>query len=219
MHCLLSERIDPGERSRRDGGAGARRRAGRHPAVRAHESPMAAVFPGGRASRARWSIAWESLERLRPGWVRRAVRAGIEREDAEDLFQEALLASLEGLERLRVDQGRSVEEAFLAWFWGILRHKLISEVRRRKRARAFAERRVSEGAAAVNGSAAVRVRCSLGLLERSSPESARILRRRFLEGWELREMAWDLGVSVPTACRRVQAALAEIRGCMGRALS
>ena len=64
------------------------------------------------------------------------------------------------------------------------------------------------------GNLATHVQSSLGLLERSSPEAARVLRQRFFDGRELREMAADLGVSVPTACRRVQAALAEIRGCI-----
>ncbi|MFH1144965.1 MAG: sigma-70 family RNA polymerase sigma factor [Candidatus Eisenbacteria bacterium] len=164
-------------------------------------------------------ISWGSLDRLRPAWVRRARRSGIDREDAEDLFQEALLASLEGLDRLRIEGGRSIEEAYLAWLWGILRHKLISEVRRRKRRRSFEECSRSRARPEVEGAVATRIQSTLGLLERSSPESARILRHRFLDGWELREMALDLGVSVPTACRRVQAALAEIRGCMERTLS
>jgi DNA-directed RNA polymerase specialized sigma24 family protein len=41
-----------------------------------------------------------------------------------------------------------------------------------------------------------------------------VLRRRFLEGRQLEELAEELGVSVPTACRRVKSALADIRSCL-----
>ncbi|MCK4411988.1 MAG: sigma-70 family RNA polymerase sigma factor [Candidatus Eisenbacteria sp.] len=165
-------------------------------------------------------IPYASIEELRPVWIRRAVRSGIAREDAEDLFQEGLLAALEGIGRLRVAAGQSVEDAFLAWFWGILRHKLVSELRRRRRIRRHLEERRAESVERAGaGNLATHVQSSLGLLERSSPEAARVLRQRFFDGRELREMAADLGVSVPTACRRVQAALAEIRSCVELVLS
>jgi len=199
MNCLLSERIR----------SGAEHEGGRTVALKPARMPA-------RESGAH--VPWAAIDRLRPGWLRRARLAGIARDDAEDLFQEALLASLQGLDRLRPVPGRSLEEAFAAWFCGILRHKLISEVRRRKRHRRYEERVRAAGGPSEPGLAATRVRSSLGLLQRTSPEAVRILRRRFLDGWELREMARDLGVSVPTACRRVQAALAEIRACMDRNL-
>jgi DNA-directed RNA polymerase specialized sigma24 family protein len=50
-------------------------------------------------------------------------------------------------------------------------------------------------------------------MECRSPDHARILRRRFFEGRELSELAEELGVSVPTAWRRVKSALAEMRSC------
>ncbi len=160
------------------------------------------------------------MDELRPVWIRRALRSGIGREDAEDIFQEAQLAALEGIHRLQTPAGRDPRDVFLAWFWGILRHKLISQLRRRRRIRRRLEERAQQASGlSGDGDLAIRVHSSLGLLERSSPEAARVLRRRFLEGCELREMAADLGVSVPTACRRVQAALAEIRGCVEVALS
>lgn len=157
---------------------------------------------------------------MRPAWIRRALRSGMAREDAEDLFQEALLASLEGLHRLRVAPGSDFADAYLAWFWGILRHKLVSELRRRQRVRrrlAECERQAPQADA--RGMLVAHVQSSLGLLEKSSPEAARVLRRRFFQGCELREMAADLGVSVPTACRRVQSALAKVRGCVELVLS
>jgi RNA polymerase sigma factor (sigma-70 family) len=158
-------------------------------------------------------IPWAALEELRPEWVRRAIRRGVAREDAEDLFQEAQLAALEGIHRLRLPGAGNAQDAFLAWFWGILRHKLISDLRRRQRHRRHLEDRRQEAASrGPDWQSATRVRSTLGLLEQSSPEAARVLRRRYLEGRDLSEMAQDLGVSVPTACRRVQAALAEIRG-------
>jgi RNA polymerase sigma factor (sigma-70 family) len=161
-------------------------------------------------------IPWAALAELRPAWIRRAVRRGVAREDAEDLFQEAQLAALEGLHRLQLSGAGNAEDAFLAWFWGILRHKLISDLRRRQRHRRHLEERQREAAGrSPDGQTATRVRSSLGLLEQSSPEAARVLRDRFFEGRELRELAGDLGVSVPTACRRVQAALAEIRDRAG----
>jgi RNA polymerase sigma factor (sigma-70 family) len=175
----------------------------------AHAAPAAFLHP------LRPRLPFTSIEELRPAWIRRAVRSGIAREDAEDLFQEGLLAALEGIGRLRVAAGQSVEDAFLAWFWGILRHKLVSDLRRRRRVRQRLEERRAEHAEREGaGNLATHVQSSLGLLERSSPEAARVLRQRFFDGRELREMAADLGVSVPTACRRVQAALAEIRGCI-----
>jgi RNA polymerase sigma factor (sigma-70 family) len=157
-------------------------------------------------------IPWTALAELRPVWIRCAMRRGLAREDAEDLFQEAQLAALEGLHRLQLSGAGDAQDAFLAWFWGILRHKLISDLRRRQRHRRHLEERQREPAGSgPDGHVATRVRSSLGLLEQSSPASAQVLRDRFFEGRELRELAGALGVSVPTACRRVQAALAEIR--------
>ena len=127
-------------------------------------------------------------------------------------FQEAQLAALQGIHRLQLPGAGNAQDAFLAWFWGILRHKLISDLRRRQRHRRHLDERRQEAAGrSPDGNLATCVRSSLGLLEQSSPEAARVLRRRFFEGRDLREMAEDLGVSVPTACRRVQAALAEMR--------
>jgi RNA polymerase sigma factor (sigma-70 family) len=158
-------------------------------------------------------IPWAALAELRPIWVRRAIRRGVAREDAEDLFQEAQLAALEGIHRLRLPAAGNGQDAFLAWFWGILRHKLISDLRRRQRHRRHAEECQRRAAGrSPDGHLPIRVRSSLGLLAEASPEAAHVLRRRFLEGRELKEMAHELGVSVPTACRRVQSALAEIRG-------
>lgn len=167
-----------------------------------------------------FAIPWAALCDLRQCWFARALRSGFAREDAEDLFQDSILAALGGIERLRVDNGRSPEKAFLAWFWGILRHKMISEIRRRRRIRERLSERESE-LRKPNGQGAlvVRLRCSLGILERNSPQQAHILRRRFLEGRELSELADELGVSVPTAWRRVQSALEEIRGCAELVLS
>ena len=157
-------------------------------------------------------IMWASVERVRSLWLRRALRSGLRHEDAEDLFQDSLLAALEGLERLRVGDHQDPEDAFLAWFWGILRHKRVSHQRRRKRQQRLLDEQ-SHGAREPEA-AATHVRLSLGLFERSSPEAAGVLRKRFLEGRQLSELADDLGVSVPTACRRVQSALAEIRECV-----
>jgi len=157
-------------------------------------------------------IPWAALEQLRPVWVRRALRRGLAREDAEDLFQEAQLAALEGIDRLRLPIGGDPSDAFMAWFWGILRHKLISDLRRRQRLRRHLDEcQREEQGRSPDGHFGIRIHSSLGLLEQSSPEAARVLRRRFLEGLDLREMAEDLGVSVPTACRRVQSALGELR--------
>ncbi len=159
-------------------------------------------------------IPWAAVERVRAIWIRRALRGGHRREDAEDLFQDALLASLEGLERLRVAPGQSWDDAFLAWFWGILRHKSISHQRRRKRLRKILDERGHSGLdREIRGTSATRVRTSLGLFAQSSPEAAQVLQRRFLEGQQLSELADELGVSVPTACRRVKEALKAIRGC------
>jgi len=161
------------------------------------------------------AVPWDAIEALRPVWIRRTVRAGLDPEDAEDLFQEALLAALQGLERLRVAEGGDFADAFFAWFWGILRHKQISELRRRRRVRAKLEERGPECyPVAGRDTLATLVRSSLGLLEAEAPAEARVLRKRFMEGKELKEMAADLGVSVPTACRRVQAALRRLRGCI-----
>jgi RNA polymerase sigma factor (sigma-70 family) len=170
--------------------------------------------------RERFAIPWDAVEGLRARWFSRALRCGFAREDAEDLFQESLLAAIAGLDRLRVSDDREPEDAFLAWFWGILRHKMISEIRRRKRVqRGLAERREERRERNADGPLETRVRCSLSLLERNSPQDAHILRRRFLEGRELSELADELGVSVPTAWRRVRSALAEIRGCVELVLS
>ncbi|MBM3318654.1 MAG: sigma-70 family RNA polymerase sigma factor [Candidatus Eisenbacteria bacterium] len=169
------------------------------------------------------AIPWGAVEDLRPVWVRRATRAGIDREDAEDLFQESLLAALEGIERLRIPEERSFADAFLAWFWGILRHKQISELRRRRRVRPLGagplEADAGRGLARGREALATQVRTSLGLLARSAPAEAQVLSERFLQGRELRELAASLDVSVPTACRRVQAALARLRGCAALVLS
>jgi RNA polymerase sigma factor (sigma-70 family) len=159
-------------------------------------------------------IPWSAIEKARSIWLRRALRLGLPAEDAEDLFQDALLAAMEGVERLRIADGQDLADAFLGWFWGILRHKQVSHQRRRKRQEQLLAERAgppmhAEGA----GGAEARARLSLGLFARSSPEGADVLRRRFLEGRQLSELADDMGVSIPTACRRVQAALEEIRDC------
>lgn len=169
-----------------------------------------------RAERlARGELPWERIERLRECWFANARRSGFAHEDAEDLFQESMLAALDGLDRIRSVNGRSPDEAFLAWFWGILRHKMISELRRRRRIRRHAEERLACNASSCSGPLATRVRGMLVLMEQRSPGGARLLRRRFMEGRELSELAAELGVSVPTAWRRVQSALEEIRGCAG----
>jgi RNA polymerase sigma factor (sigma-70 family) len=195
--------IDKAEASRSDEAERAEARA----------ASSAACFPHPAA------IPWEELEALRPAWLRRAVRSGIDREDAEDLFQESLLAAIEGIHRLRVPEDRGFADAFLAWFWGILRHKQISELRRRRRVLSL-EQRLPQ-CLPVHGSdpLATLVRSSLGLLADDSPDEAHVLHERFWRGRELRELAEDLGVSVPTACRRVQAALAKLRGCATLILS
>jgi RNA polymerase sigma factor (sigma-70 family) len=165
------------------------------------------------------AIPWAAVEELRRGWIRRAMRGGIDREDAEDLFQESLLAAIEGVHRLRVPPEREFADAFLAWFWGILRHKQISELRRRRRVRLLEERPPECFPVHSSDPLATLVRSSLGLLAAEAPEEARVLRERFMRGRELRELADDLGVSVPTACRRVQAALVKLRGCASLVLS
>jgi DNA-directed RNA polymerase specialized sigma24 family protein len=81
------------------------------------------------------------------------------------------------------------------------------------------EDRLEEPVERVCDATAVRVRSSLGLLANSAPEEARVLHERFMRGRELQELAAALGVSVPTACRRVQAALVRLRGCMSLVLS
>jgi RNA polymerase sigma factor (sigma-70 family) len=161
-------------------------------------------------------VSWAAIERARDLWLRRALAQGLGREDAEDLFQDAILAALEGIERLRIGEDQDLEDAFLAWFWGILRHKQVSHHRRRKRLRRILSERGSGDRPASIARAADSVRLSLGLFERSRPEAAGVLRRRFLEGCQLSQLADDLGVSVPTACRRVQSALDEIRECAER---
>ncbi len=161
-------------------------------------------------------VSWEAIDRARDLWLRRALAQGLGREDAEDLFQDAILAALEGIERLRIGADQDLEDAFLAWFWGILRHKQVSHHRRRKRLRRILEERAGSERATARERSADSVRLSLDLFERSSPEAAGVLRRRFLEGCQLSELADDLGVSVPTACRRVQSALDGIRACTER---
>ncbi len=159
-------------------------------------------------------IPWSAIEKARAIWIRRALRMGLAAEDAEDLFQDSLLAAMEGIDRLRIADGQDLADAFLAWFWGILRHKQVSHQRRRKRQeRLLAERAGPQAFPKGAGGAETQARLSLGLLARNSPECADVLRRRFLEGRQLSELADEMGVSVPTACRRVQAALEEIRSC------
>ncbi len=158
------------------------------------------------------SVSWAAIEKARDLWLRRALSGGVGREDAEDLFQDAILAALEGLERLRIADGQDLEDAFLGWFWGILRHKQVSHHRRRKRFLRIVEEhpRCTERPGGLDR-AAESARLSLGLFERSQPEAAGVLRKRFLEGFQLSELAEELGVSVPTACRRVQSALDQVR--------
>ena len=162
------------------------------------------------------SIPWAAVERVRALWLRRALSGGLCREDAEDQFQDSLLAALEGMDRLRVAENQNPDDAFLAWFWGILRHKRVSHQRRRRRLERLLALQPKGGKPARAEPEAACVRLSLGLFEQSSPEAAQVLRRRFLEGRALSELADELGVSVPTACRRVYAALAEIRSCVER---
>lgn len=183
--------------------------------ARRHERPCAAWLGSKEIDCSNRPISWASIERVRSLWLRRALGSGLAQEDAEDLFQDALLAALEGLERLRVAEGQDPEDAFLAWFWGILRHKRVSHQRRRKRLQRLLDEQPREDRRPeAAGKAATNVRLSLGLFERSSPEAAGVLRKRFLEGRQLSELAHELGVSVPTACRRVQSALDEIRKCV-----
>ncbi len=166
-------------------------------------------------------IPWSAIEKARGIWLRRAMRMGLATEDAEDLFQDALLAAMEGVERLRIADGQDLSDAFLAWFWGILRHKQVSHQRRRKRQEQLLAERAGPGLGPGFGhertdAFETQARLSLGLFARDCPEGADVLRRRFLEGRQLSELADDMGVSVPTACRRVQAALEEIRACAER---
>ncbi len=160
-------------------------------------------------------ISWAAIERVRDLWLGQATRSNLDREDAEDLFQDALLAALEGIDRLQVTAGQDYEDAFIAWFWGILRHKRVSYQRRRKRLmRIIADNQHKSLMPENRCVSESRVHLSLGLFERQSPESAQVLRKRFLEGQQLEELAIEMGVSVPTACRRVKSALSEIRGCV-----
>lgn len=161
------------------------------------------------------TIPWSSIERVRGLWLGQAFRTSLGREDAEDLFQDALLAALEGMDRLRIAENQDPEDAFIAWFWGILRHKRVSYQRRRKRIQELmVEREHQINHRGGNASEETAVHLSLGLFERSSPEGAQVLRKRFLEGHQLEELASEMGVSVPTACRRVKSALNAFRGCV-----
>jgi len=168
-----------------------------------------------RSSVKDFEIPWASVERVRDLWLSQAMRSNLDREDAEDLFQDALLAALEGMDRLRIADSQEIEDAFIAWFWGILRYKRISYQRRRKRLQRIISDNQHQTLMPENKAVSdSRVHLSLGLFERQSPESAKVLRRRFLEGQQLDEMADEMGVSVPTACRRVKSALSEIRSCV-----
>ena len=161
------------------------------------------------------TIPWSSIEKVRTLWLSQAFRSCLAREDAEDLFQDALLAALEGMDRLRISENQEPADAFIAWFWGILRHKRVSYQRRRKRLQELLVEREHQIAPQRNGGKeATAIHLSLGLFERTSPENANVLRKRFLEGHQLEELANEMGVSVPTACRRVKSALSAFRGCV-----
>ncbi len=69
----------------------------------------------------------EDLEQLRPYLLRYALLQLRDRESAEDVVQETLLAVLEGRARF---EGKSTAKT---WLTGILKHKIIDVMRRRAR--------------------------------------------------------------------------------------
>jgi RNA polymerase sigma-70 factor (ECF subfamily) len=69
----------------------------------------------------------EDLERLRPYLLRYALLQLRDRDSAEDVVQETLLAALEGRARF---EGKSSPKT---WLTGILKHKIIDVMRRKSR--------------------------------------------------------------------------------------
>jgi RNA polymerase sigma factor (sigma-70 family) len=145
----------------------------------------------------------EDLFRLRPNALRFLRKQGMDHDTAEDLFSEALVAFAVGFERFDAGSPREAKRRARNWFWGILRNK----VRMHFRSASRMVRQVPERAKGPDtAQAEVRV-----VLRRLPRPHAEVLVSRFLEGADLAMVADRLGVSVPTAHRRVRQALQEAR--------
>ncbi|MBD3334034.1 MAG: hypothetical protein GF355_00795 [Candidatus Eisenbacteria bacterium] len=178
-----------------------------------------------------------SLFEMRAPTLRFLERKGLERDDAEDLFQESLLAFHEGLHRFDpgfgcATEGNAADQLLSAnlpdiqdgevavevlppeliqrargWFWGIVRNKLRAHFRRRSRW----VRDVPEQSEEPPDHLSRRVPEVLGRMPR---QEAHVLVLRFFLGADLARIADDCGMSVPTAHRRVRRALETARACI-----
>jgi RNA polymerase sigma factor (sigma-70 family) len=129
-----------------------------------------------------------------------------DRSEAEDLLQEAFRCGLEKLEELHDD------ERVVAWFYRVLRNRLIDRARRQKtRAEALARlaHELEDPAQPELQNAACR--CVAGLAETLKPEYRQALQRIELDGVSVKDYASEQAISSSNAAVRVFRARQALR--------
>ena len=158
----------------------------------------------------RWAM--EALYRRHVARVTNAVTRMVGRTaDADDAIQEAFLIAFTRLPQLRDP------EAFRGWLSQIAVNEVRARLRKRKWFRRIAldreEDDVSlESLASMDASPEIRAELAKldVVLQRMDPELRMAFVLRFVEGWELTEVATALDCSLATAKRRIKAARALV---------
>jgi RNA polymerase sigma-70 factor (ECF subfamily) len=184
-------------------------------------SPVTAIdrAPGDRelVTRAQAGDRWaaEALYRRHVAAATRIATLLLRRHaDAEDVVQDAFVAALTQLDRLRDGA------AFGGWLGRIVANGARSRLRRRRVFGWFGGDRAEDDATldrlAAPGLSAEQ-RAELVLLDRALaaiPADERLAwTLRYIEGWRLAEIAGGLGVSLATAKRRLAAAERKLPAC------
>lgn len=178
--------------------------------MRASEGIDDATLVGRAVEGDRWAM--EALYRRHVVRVTNAVTRMIgSNSDSDDAVQEAFLIAFRRLGELR-DPG-----AFRGWLTRIAVNEVRQRLRKRKWLKRFSlsreENEVSlESMASEDASPEARAELAKldRLLQKMDPELRMAWTLRFVEGWELTEVASALDCSLATAKRRVRAAKQEV---------
>jgi RNA polymerase sigma-70 factor (ECF subfamily) len=133
---------------------------------------------------------------------RYASRLSANREDAEDLLQEALTRAFRKLHTLRD------EAKFRSWLLCIMRHQFI----RRRRRPSLATCQYELPVAAAGDNPAPGTELMVAALNQLPREQAEVLVLFYLEGFTIRETARVLGISPAAARQRLYRARGALRG-------
>ncbi len=142
-------------------------------------------------------------ERYYPAALRRATRFCGDRELACDAVQDVMIRIV------RCRRRYSANRAFAPWFFAILRNRCIDLVRKRNRQKALLESYNDD--ALVQGPDKAALQYVHGLLSKLPADQAYLLRKRYIYGLSMQELAEHLGCSIEAAKKRIQRTVRAVR--------